>query len=195
MNLVRGLAETIRSKTAGEVTDLAGEIIEASDQLLELTEKERQITALLREDPSREEIEICDRLRQVAAEIASEYPDAAIAVNCPGAVTVRATPRLGQALEELVLNAIVHNDSSSPDVTVTVAQQDETVRIDVADTGPEIPEMEQQLLVGEAKQSPLYHGDGLGLWLVKLIVTRASGSISVTENSPVGNVVSIQLPR
>jgi signal transduction histidine kinase len=195
MNLVRGLAETIQSETDGKTRDFAGEIIEASDQLLELTEKERQITALLRDDPSQETIEVCDRLRQVTSELESEYPDAAISVNCPEGVTVQATPRLGQAFKELVLNAIVHNDSSSPEVTVTVTQHDETVRINIADTGPEIPEMEQKLLVGEAKQSPLYHGDGLGLWLVKLIITRSSGSITVSENSPVGNIVSIQLPR
>jgi PAS domain S-box-containing protein len=195
MNLVRGLAETVQSETDGKVRDFAGEIIEASDQLLELAEKERQITALLREDPSQEQIEICDRLRKVTSELESEYSDAVVAVNCPEGVTVQATPRLGQALQELVLNAIVHNDSPSPEVTVTVTQHDETVRINIADTGPEISEMEQKLLVGEAKQSPLYHGDGLGLWLVKLIVTRSSGSITVSENSPVGNIVSIQLPR
>ncbi len=195
MNLVRGLAETIQSETDGKVRDFAGQIIEASDQLLELTEKERQITALLREDPSQEQIEVCDRLRKVTSELESEYSDAVIALNCPEGVVVQATPQLGQALKELVLNAIVHTDSSSPKVAVTVTQHDETVRIEIADNGPAIPEMEQKLLMGEAKQSPLYHGDGLGLWLVKLIITRSSGSITVSENSPGGNIVNIQLPR
>jgi len=195
MNLVRGLAETIQSEASGEVTEFAGEIVETSDQLLELTEKERQITALLREPPSREEIVLSDCLRQVVSQLKSTHPDAAITLNCPQAVTVRATPRLQQALKELLLNAIIHNDSPTPDVTVTVTQLDERVRLEIADTGPEIPPMEQALLTDEPKQTQLSHGGGLGLWLVKLIITRSDGTITVAENSPVGNTVRIQLPR
>lgn len=195
MNVIRGQAERIRSESSGEVGESAEGIIDTSNRLLGLAEKERQITELLQEEPTYGEIEVRDCLQQIASTIRSEYPDATIAVDCPDEVTVRTTTRLKQAVRELVTNAIVHDDSSSPEVTVTVSRTDETVRVEIADTGPPIPEMERNLLVDEAEQTPLYHGSGLGLWLVKLIITRSDGIITVEENSPVGNVVRIELSR
>jgi len=195
MNMIRGLAETIRSETTGEVGDFAARIVEKSDQLVELTEKERQITALLQEDPEHEKFAVGDRLREVASTIASKYPDASIDVDCADSITVDATTRFEQAISELVTNAVIHSDSTSPDVSVSATQTGDTVRIEIADDGPQIPEMEQELLTSQTEETPLYHGSGLGLWLVKLIVSRSHGTITVEANSPTGNVVSIALPR
>jgi PAS domain S-box-containing protein len=195
MNMVRGRAETINAETSGEVAASAEEIVDTSDRLIRLADKERQITELLREDPTQDRIEVRDRLQDVVSRVGSEYSDATIAVDCPDDVTVEAMPQFGQAIKELVTNAIIHNDSPSPEVTVTVTQTDETVRIEIADSGPRIPEMDRDLLVDEAEQTPLYHGSGLGLWLVKLITARSGGTITVEENSPAGNVVKIELSR
>ena len=195
INLVRGHAEMIASEASGSVADSASKIIEMSDQLLGLADKERQITELLLGTPTYDRIDLRDRIRQVAAAVESEHPDASVVVECPQAVTAEVTTEFEQAIEELVINAIVHDDSPSPEVTVGVSGSDEAVRIDVADTGPPIPEMERNVLTDETEQTPLYHGDGLGLWLVNVIVTRSGGSLSVTENAPSGNVVRIELQR
>ena len=195
MNVVRGYAETIQSETSNGAADSAEKIMDTSDQLVGLAQKERQITNLLRDEPTREDVAVCDLLRKVASRVGSEHPDATITIECPEAVTARAAPEFGQAITELVTNAVVHDESSSPTVSVTVTRGEGTVRIDVADTGPRIPEMERNILMGETKQTPLYHGSGLGLWLVKLIVTRSDGSVSIAENSPTGNVVTVELPQ
>jgi signal transduction histidine kinase len=55
--------------------------------------------------------------------------------------------------------------------------------------------MERRFFTGEAAETPLYHGSGLGLWLVRLVVTRANGTTAVSDNEPRGNVVSVELPR
>ena len=193
MNVIRGRAESIQSEASSEVAAAAETIIEKSDELLGLAEKERQITELLRHEPIRDEIEVCTRLRQITSRVESEHPEATLVVECSGEVTVRATTEFGAAIRELVTNAVVHHDSSSPEVTLTVTRSDGTVRIDIADTGPRIPEMERNVLVTETEQTPLYHGSGLGLWLVNLIVTRSGGTVGLAENSPAGNVVSIEL--
>jgi PAS domain S-box-containing protein len=195
MNVIRGRAETIRAETSNDVAASAEAIIDTSDQLVGLAEKERQITESLLEEPIYDEIDTYDRLQEIVSRVGSDYPDATIAVNCPEEVPVEVAPRFGQAIEELVRNAIIHDDSSSAEVTITVTQTDETVRIEVADSGPRIPEMERGLLAGEQEQTPLYHGSGLGLWLVKLITARSGGTITVAENSPTGNIVSVELSR
>lgn len=194
MNVVRGYAESLQTATSGEPASFAGKIIETSDKLIDIAEKEREITDILRREPTFQEIQLYDSLRTIVSGVQSDFPDATVSLDCPEDVVVRATTQFDRAIEELVINAVVHNDSASPDVTVTVVQSGETVRIDIADDGPSIPKMERNVLVNEAEQTPLYHGGGLGLWLVNLIITRSDGIISVEENSPAGNIVSVRLP-
>jgi PAS domain S-box-containing protein len=195
MNVIHGWGETIRSETTGAVAEAAEQIMEVSDELLELAEKERAITDLLLEEPRLDAIEVGDLLRRVASDLGSEYPAATVTVECPDGVTVRATPQFERAVEELVRNGIVHNDAASPEVALTVTDTGGTVSIDVADDGPLIPEVERAILEEDVKQTPLYHGSGLGLWFVKLLTTRSGGTIAVGENDPRGNVVSIEFQR
>lgn len=53
--------------------------------------------------------------------------------------------------------------------------------------------MEQKLITDEADITPLYHGSGLGLWLVKIIVEKSGGSLAIDENEPRGSIVTITL--
>ena len=192
MNVIRGQAEIIQAKTAGDLTTAAEQIVDTSNQLMSMADKEREITELLRGDPTHEEIDLRPLLHHVASTAKAEHPEATVTVDCPAGTTVRATTRFAEALDELVTNGITHDDSS-PDVGISVTETDDTVRIEVADTGPPIPEMERELLEGLTNQTPLYHGSGLGLWLVRLIVSRSGGTIACETTDSVGNVVRVEL--
>jgi PAS domain S-box-containing protein len=194
MTVIRGEAETIRSKSSGEIAASAREIVNTSDQLLEIAEKERAITELLRRGPDLKAIDVEPLLQRVASSLRSEHPDATIAIDCPTDVTVQAPPEFEYSISELVTNAIIHNDSSSPDVAITVTQLDESTRIEVADNGPRIPEMEREIIVSEVKETPVYHGSGLGLWFVKLVVSQSGGTVTFEKNPPTGNIVGLELP-
>ena len=194
MTVIRGEAETIHSKSSGEIAASAREIVNTSDQLLEIAEKERAITELLRRGPDLKAIDVEPLLQRVASSLRSEHPDATIAIDCPTDVTVQAPPEFEYSISELVTNAIIHNDSSSPDVAITVTRLDESTRIEVTDNGPRIPEMEREIIVGEVKETPVYHGSGLGLWFVKLVVSQSGGTVTFEKNSPTGNIVGLELP-
>jgi signal transduction histidine kinase len=194
MSVIQSQADGIRSKASGAVAASAGKIIDKSERVISMAEKERKITDLLQERPTLEEITVSDLFGQVVSNVKADHPDAEITAECSEHVTARATIQFGQALTELLTNAVVHNDSKSPEVTVTVTQNGESVCIEIADDGPLIPEMERSLLQDEAEETPLYHGSGLGLWLVKLITSRSGGTITFEQNSPEGNVVTIELP-
>ena len=58
-------------------------------------------------------------------------------------------------------------------------RDDDTVELAVADNGPGIPETEQRVLADEAQISPLSHGSGLGLWLVKWLTESYGGSLAI----------------
>jgi signal transduction histidine kinase len=104
-----------------------------------------------------------------------------------------AVGRLEVALEELLTNAVIHSDSASPTVAVTVSERSETVEVAVRDDGPHIPAREQEVLSHGSMVDELFHGTGLGLWVVYWIVKQSNGSVTVATREPAGNTVTVEL--
>lgn len=195
LNVIRGTAETIESHTTGEITEYGAQIRSKSDRLLETAAKQREIMDVLRKEPEHESIAVESVLQQVATVMRRKHPDAELTVDCPTGVSLKASSRVSQALKELVENGIVHNDHHPVEVHLAAEQHEDALRVTVADNGPAIPEMERGVLVKPQERTPLYHGSGLGLWLVKLIISRSNGEITFDEGSMNGNTITIEFPR
>ena len=194
LTVVRGLADQIRSVADGEIADAADRIHTQAESLMTTGEKSRAITDLLSEEPKPARIDITRSVRSVADEIAELEPDARIDVETPDSAPAETTLRIREAIEELARNAIAHNDREEPSVAFRVGTTGESVTISVVDNGPGIPEMDRDVLVTGRAIDDLYHGSGLGLWLVYWIVKRSNGSIDVSEVDPRGTEVTITLP-
>ncbi|MFA9516044.1 PAS domain-containing sensor histidine kinase [Halopenitus sp. H-Gu1] len=195
LGIVRGYAETIQQEAPDPLATQAKQIVDHSNHLLSLAEKQRKITQILSAEPQLNSVNAVQIIRDQAEMLSSEYPEARINLHLPDEATVLATEGLATAIEELVRNSIIHTDQDVPTVDVTVTETDSRVDIHVSDTGPGIPEMEQQVVAGEEEIEPLYHGSGLGLWLVSWIVRRSSGTLSFGENEPRGSIVTISLQK
>jgi PAS domain S-box-containing protein len=193
LSVVRGYAETISGSVEDEPKELARGIIEKSDELLEKADKERMIIDALISEPTYHETDIGAMVRSVVGDVRGRHPGAVIETSVERETVVTVTDRFRGALTELVNNAVVHNDSETPEVTVLVEDADDGVRISVSDNGPRIPEMNIKVLTSEY-ETPLYHGSGLGLWLIHWVVQELGGTLSFGENEPRGNVVGITLP-
>ncbi|AZH26460.1 PAS domain S-box protein [Haloplanus aerogenes] len=195
MNVIRGFAEIVRQEAEDPVSNYGKQIVEHSDHLLNLTDKQRKITEVLSSEPHRESVDAVSTVQRTVEMISKNYPDARIDLDLPEEATVSATDGLGQAIEELVSNAITHTDREVPDVAIQVTNDVETVQIRIADTGPGIPEMDRRVVLGKHEVEQLYHGTGLGLWLVSWIIRRSNGSLWFEENEPRGSVVVITLRK
>lgn len=195
LNVIRARAEAIRASGPPEHASDAARVVEKTAELSELVDKEREITRVLTEEFERTQLDVARLVERTVGSLTEEYPDATIDIDVTGETVAETIPRVDRALTELTENAVVHNDRQHPVVTVSVHPDGDTVRIDVTDDGPGIPEMERAILLGEADLDPLYHGSGLGLWLVYWIVRRAGGALAVAENDPRGSVVTVELPR
>lgn len=195
LNMIRGPAEIIKSEASGDIADYSEQIIEESDILHNVVAKQRDIMDILSEEPEYRNFTVETVLREIVTDMASMYPQAEIAVECPSELSVKGSIRLRQALEELVENAIEHNDTQTPEVQIIVTEDEDTIKIDIADNGPKIPSVERNVLSQPKERGPLYHGSGLGLWLVKLIVSRSDGQIAFDQNSQDGNTICIKFPK
>lgn len=124
------------------------------------------------------------------------YPDAVVSAEVAADATVEASPRLDEALENVLTNAVVHNDAETPEITASVTRngdRTDTVDIRVADNGPGIPQDEIEP-IRTGLETDLVHTSGLGLWVVKWIVEASGGTLRFEENEPRGSVVVLQLP-
>jgi len=105
--------------------------------------------------------------------------------------------KLGRAIYNLVLNACqaARRGTGCPLVKVRVEEDDESIRIEVADNGPGVPASVRDTMflpfVSEGKESGL----GLGLTLAQQIAQEHGGTITVKSGDGEGSVFVITLPK
>lgn len=179
----------------GDPLEVGTEIVDKVDSLLTTSQKSRSITDILAEQPRQQQVDLVELLDRVMVSVSEQYPTATVELTAENSVIGTATPNLRDAVEELLTNAIVHHDREHPTIQLTASIEDNSAVIEVADDGPGIPEMDLAVLERGKATGDLYHGSGLGLWLVFWIVQRSGGSISVRDADPRGTVVRITLPQ
>ena len=103
---------------------------------------------------------------------------------------------LPYALDNVLDNAVEHNDAATPRVEVTAEPEAGTDRVtlSVVDNGPGLPETEEAVLA-TGTETPLSHSTGTGLWLTQWIVRESDGSVAVSESDLGGTAVEIRLRR
>jgi PAS domain S-box-containing protein len=195
INVIRGHAEVIDENAANGVEQSIKKILRKSNDIIETANKSRKITKIAQQRPKSGNKNISSLLNVVIQNISQNHPEATVKFECPSEVEVNVSIHFEKALNELITNAIVHNDSSSPSVVVTVSLSNDMAQIKIADDGPRIPEVERQVLLQEDEQTPLYHGSGLGLSLVRLVVSHSGGTVFYPDSSSGGNSIVIEVPK
>lgn len=103
----------------------------------------------------------------------------------------------GEALGNLVNNAVKYTPAGGT-VTVSAQMLETFCRVDVADTGPGIPEEELGGIFNRFYRGANAHsaeGLGLGLYLAREIISLQGGYIKVASHPGEGSVFSLYLPR
>ncbi|MDG5778307.1 GAF domain-containing sensor histidine kinase [Haloarculaceae archaeon H-GB2-1] len=193
LTVVRGNAEYLHS-SADHRADRIDAITQAVEDLLETIESARELGSLVMEsrDPLALDVEAISI--DVATQVRETFPEASIGVEGAGegtATTIRASPILELALRELVENAVKHG-GSSPSVTISFAHDDRYLCIHVTDDGPGLPENERRI-IRRGDETPLRHGNGLGLWLVQWTAQRLGGDVDASVSSA-GTTITLRLP-
>jgi signal transduction histidine kinase len=127
----------------------------------------------------------------VAIERVSEVP---LGFTFPGQAKV-----IHDLVENLVTNAVKHSPSGES-VTVTVRVEGKSVRFDVSDRGAGVSPTDQdhifeQFYRTDASQDAGVQGTGLGLWIVKRLVTSYGGTVGVTSSPGQGSTFWLTFPR
>lgn len=197
VSVIRGNARLAKAAETRQ-EDVLETIETEANRLYRLSETARHVEGVLSDDgPGRETIELSSVLRAKLHRMQNRYADASFRWDLPESVGVEASVRLDEAFENVLANAVVHNDRENPEVTVSVTTGEQArngyVGISIADNGPGIPDAELEPLQA-GKETALEHTSGLGLWVVDWIVEESNGELEFGDNDPRGTVVTLHLP-
>jgi len=220
MNVVRGNADLLTDSVDPAERDRIDRIVQTVDDIVDRSNKIGRVSEALESERARP-VRLPELLETVAVEARDRYPQADIDLSCPEECWVEGSPALTLAFEELLDNAVEHSsrnpDSQTPrdavehratssastadppldhvaatvavDIDVTV--RDDSVLVRVSDDGPGIADHERAVILA-GEETPLQHGSGVGLWLVKWVVRNVGGTLSFADGP--GTTVEIELP-
>lgn len=199
LTVIQGRAQMLANvdDDADTVATNAEAIISNASKLQKLTTYTKDLSDMIgSHQVDQRSHEMSDLLEREIAELSTAYPDVEFHLETPHECCVIGAPKLDLAVEQVLTNAVEHNDSDIPCVEISTrpaSSKTGYVEVAVADNGPGIPDQEQEALL-EGDEEPLKHGSGLGLWLVNWIVTRSGGYIEFDTNEPRGSRVTLNLP-
>ncbi|MFB6303214.1 MAG: MEDS domain-containing protein [Haloferacaceae archaeon] len=198
LNLVGARLEMLDGRVDFEVRDHLETARNRTDEMVDLIETLRALTGGLIDDEY--ELEPIDLGRVLGDELdrtRETYDDAVFEVRADldSVPAVLADDLLEVVFENLLVNAVRHNDKTVPRVAVDVETGEKSVTVHVRDNGPGVPAQMQDLIFEEGQKGFESPGTGFGLHLVREIVNVYGGDITVGDNDPEGAVFSITLPR
>ncbi|WP_262180441.1 histidine kinase N-terminal 7TM domain-containing protein [Haloarcula laminariae] len=189
MNVVRGNADLLADSVDPAERDRIDRIVRTVDGIVDRSNKIGRVSEALERERA-EPVRLPELLGTVVAEARNRYPRADVTLDCPDACWVDGSPALSLAFEELLDNAVEHSDGA-PNVDIAVSVRNEGVVVRVSDDGPGIADHERDVILA-GEETPLQHGSGVGLWLVKWVVRNVGGTLSFVDGP--GTTVEIELP-
>ena len=123
--------------------------------IADLSEKARQLEQTLTLDgDDLEPIDIVEVVERQIRAVERDYPDVAVERDLSDRACVSASGLIDSAIDNLLENAIEHNDADEPEIRIEISDgPDGLVSVSIADNGPGIPVVERAVLQrGEENQ-------------------------------------------
>jgi PAS domain S-box-containing protein len=182
LQLVLAYGETLEAYVQEDGEEYVEQVIEAARDAVDITMTARDVTkVMLNSDVDQRPVPLRSTLENEIEDIQSSHENALVRLHGSiPSVDLHADDMLESVFRNLLNNAIQHNDKEVPEVTVSATYENETVRVQIADNGPEM---------GLSSE-----GTGLGLYLVDTLVNRYGGDVRVEDNDPSGSVFVVRFP-
>ncbi|MDD4498744.1 MAG: HAMP domain-containing sensor histidine kinase, partial [Methanosarcinaceae archaeon] len=133
------------------------------------------------------ELNSCN-IKEVAEELMKNYP---VRTRVEGGCQALVDEAFPSVLDNIIRNAIIHGKSEQ--INILIAGEEKHCVIRIADYGTGIPDEIKTKVFEEGFKYGDTGNTGLGLYIVKKVIDRYGGSISVEDNQPQGTVFVIKL--
>ena len=190
------LGETGRQEAVRIVGARAGELAHLVDRLLSATSEDGEVGG----SPAGP-FDLVEALRTAAEELPEDLRRRLVLDNLPGELPKAYGDRnsLATVLTELATNADKYSPADT-DVELCASADDQTVTFQVLDRGvgvnpDHVERAFERYWQGEPNDHGRNPGAGLGLYLVRRIVERQHGWVSLRPREDGGTVAEVRLPR
>jgi len=138
-----------------------------------------------------EEVLAGKSLGSIVESVVNNYPN--IKFSIKGECTVLCDGAIYSAIDNIVRNAVVHGKTERIDISIH--EKDAHCELRIADYGKGIPLDIKDKIFEEGESFGDTRGSGLGLYIVKKVIERYGGEISVEGNKPRGAVFVLKLKK
>lgn len=193
LSVIRGHADLIGlDEMAGDEEEDADVIADKAEEALSRIETSRAVTDTLIGDPELQAVNLA-AITTDLVERTDETYDITVETDITDEAFVAANDGLRSAVDNLLENAVEHNDADEPRLTVGVSTEveDGTVRLTVRDNGPGIPNGQKERLLNQTGME----ADSGGLAIVRTLVDGYGGDLRIEDNEPRGSVFVVELPH
>jgi two-component system, OmpR family, sensor kinase len=200
---IRGYAELFRMGAARSPEEVEKAMRRIEDEAARMGVLVEDLLTLARLDEIAEAPHTSVDLAALAGDAVEDAravaPERSIALSADGrALVLGDAHQLRQVLGNLLRNALVHTPAGTP-IEVEVGSTHGSVRVDVRDHGPGLPDGDPAALFerfwrAEGGRERGKAGAGLGLAIVAAIVDAHGGTVSAADVSGGGAVFSVVLP-
>jgi len=194
LNVVLAHVELLRERIPEdtESRDSLQIIEDTAKGVLELSEKARTFEETASQAFEDEESNLKTVIGEAVETIQNQHPTISVQIEKTTSESVLISSGIGVAIREILENAAMHA-GEDPEIVVSPSVTEEDVIIEITDDGSGLPELEQSVLE-QGKETPLEHGQGLGLQLVDWIMTRHHGNTTVSVTNS-GSTFTLTLPK
>lgn len=178
MLVIDGHAQYLQDRADRSDAEKLETIRQWSRDLTEMAEKIRAVndTVTASEDERLERVDLSAVLHELVRELSERYDEVDVEVDVSEELTVSANDLAADVVSGVLSNAVEHNDSSQPRVSVTTETVGEWVQVRIADNGPGLSEeMQNQVFQREMATSETAHG--FGLYFVSVMMDLYNGNV------------------
>jgi len=197
LTIVQGYADLIRDAVAEEETERRCErLLKTAEEMERYTEQAQRIRKASEAKNRENAVDLGEVIPAVLADNSRVTSGVEVTTAIPDGAEVSANPMIDEAIDELVTNAVRHNDADAPAITIEALPEsgpDGMTTIRIIDDGPGVPESEMAALRDDDRE-PLRHLSGMGLWFVDWVVTHSGGEFQVSNAENGGTEVLVHLP-
>ncbi|MCD2202271.1 sensor histidine kinase [Halobacterium sp. KA-6] len=196
IQVVRARLQTLDDADDEQLDDHRDVLLDHLDRMAEFVQTMRTYTKSLVEDDEHvlRPVDLRPALEDVADGTRNAYEDAVVSLGDIPQVAVSADELLEPVLENVLTNAVEHNDKETPRVHVDAERHGDWVTVRVADNGPGISDDRKEAVFERGELGEHSSGSGFGLFLVRKTVESYGGGVEIRDNEPTGTVVRITLP-
>ncbi|WP_435334151.1 PAS domain S-box protein [Haloarchaeobius sp. TZWWS8] len=197
MNVVHARAGLLQGHVDEEMATHLDTVENRVEDMIDLIETMRAFMKAIveGEEHEPEPVPLGEVLEDEIMKASNAYDDAVYECEGIPAIDVLADDLLPEVFENLLTNAVQHNDKPTAIVHIDTEIGDDEVVVSVSDNGPGIDEEVMDAVFEKGRKGFDSPGTGFGLYLVREIIESYGGNVRVYNSEDGGAVFTIVLPR